>query len=248
MTYTQVETAKTLYLPESNVLLVGIIDAEGDNFFSEYKTANPRGAKTWKREWLLSTQALTYGLLTGGDKPFLVRKAFKGREPSYDHEWFKFTPGDLDFWRRQVNIMADEIKRNMGTAGLLNDLSLSAPWRTNITHGCNAYGPNYMCPYWAEGCTKLNFGPVPGVLPFDEFPEFTGENRAILYDAIQQHPNALVLSKTRMENYSRCPEKYRKDLLYSWPASDAALLGSRFHDLVAQYNRALIAQRTGEFK
>ena len=237
LTKERVEVAKTLFLPDPNVLLVGIIDCEDKECFEEYKTANPRSAKTWKREWLLSTQALTYGLLTGGEKPFLVRKAFKSRIPEYDHAWFHFDPRDLDMWTRQIGLMASEIRA-------LQLSGIGSPWPLNIEHGCFAYGPNYPCPYWAEGCSKHNFEQVPENTPFSEFPEFKGENRAILEAAMKEHPNALVLSKTRMNTWQRCREFYRKSVLYSFPFnSQAAQLGSRFHDLVAQYNQRLIDAR-----
>lgn len=240
------EVAKTLYLPESNALLVGIIDAEGDDFFAEHKTANPRGMKTWKREWLLSTQALTYGLLTGGTKPFLVRKIFKSTTPKCDHNWYAFDPRDLAMWRRQVLIMADEIRHYSRSVWD----KTGTPWPMSIEHGCFAYGPNYTCPFWEHGCTVHNFdGDIPGNLGYMEFPEFGGENRDILFKAMTEHPNALVLSKTRMNTWQRCREMYRRlyhERRFSFPMGVAADLGSKFHSLVAQYTQKLIAARAAK--
>ena len=238
--YTQVETARTLFIPESNVLLVGIIDAEGEDFFSEYKTANPRGAKTWKREWLLSTQALTYGLLTGGSKRFLVRKVFKAAQPFCDHEWFQFTPHDLANWRRQVDFTAQEIYGYTG-------IGLRSPWPQNLTHGCFAYGANYPCPFWEHGCTKHNYdGSIPGAGVFVDFPEFEGHNRVTLMNAINEHPNALLLSKTRIESWHRCRELYRRNLTMSFPPSEAMQIGSHFHALVGDYTSKLISARANK--
>lgn len=238
LTYTHAETAHFLTL-DDNLILAGIIDAEGTDFFMEAKTASPRSRKTWKREWLLSTQALTYGLLTGGAKRFLVRKAFKLATPEYDHEWFEFHPADMAMWHRQVHIIAQEI-RTYAALG-------STPWPLNFEHGCFAYGPSYPCPMWDNGCTRLNFdGPIPGAAPmsFDTyFPEFQGRNRELLLDLIEGHPNTLILSATRIKNWMRCRELYRRLETMSFPPSDAMLLGSRFHELIADWNRKLIASK-----
>jgi hypothetical protein len=243
--YTHYETARVLQLSDT-VLLAGIIDAEGDDFFAEFKTASPRGAKTWKKEWLLSPQALTYGLLTGGKKRFLVRKAFKSATPSYDHEWFEFGPHDLIGWQQEVLMIAAEIK-TYRDAGFTR-------WPLNFEHGCFAYGPNYACPYWEHSCSKFRFdGPAVGATlesaypgsggATDTFDEFRGDNRLVLTDAMNAAPNSIILTATRIKNWMRCREKYRRDQTTSFEPSDALLLGSRFHELIANYNRTLIAKR-----
>ena len=233
--YTACETAYFRML-DNGILLVGIVDAEGDDFFSEYKTASPRGAKTWKREWILSVQALTYGLLTGGEKRFLVRKAFKSATPTYDHEWFAFDPRDLQLWEDQVQAIASEI--------LALDKRGITPWQLNLEHGCFAYGPNYPCPFWHFGCTKHNFdSDIPGATSYEDFPEFTGTNRSRLLDVIHEQQPELVLSSSRIKNWMRCREMFRRLQHTTFPPSDAMLLGSRFHELIAAYNRSLIKQR-----
>ena len=101
--FERVEEARFVQLSDG-VWLVGIVDAEGDDWFGEWKTSNPRAAKTWKREWIMSTQALTYGLLTGGKKRFLVRKVFKSAQPFCEGEWFAFGAGELEMWRSPSNV------------------------------------------------------------------------------------------------------------------------------------------------
>jgi hypothetical protein len=235
--YTKAETAHFRLLEGSpRILLVGIIDAEGDDFFSEYKTASPRGQKTWKKEWLLSTQALTYGLLTQSEKRFLVRKAFKLATPVYDHEWFAFDPRDLEMWLRQVQLIGREIVNY--------NQNISTPWPLNTEHGCFAYGPNYPCYFWQSGCTKHNFdGPIPGSVDFENFPEFTGDNKLALTNEIALHKPDIVLSSTRIKTWQRCREMYRRLQTLAFPPSEAMILGSRFHELIAAYNRTLIAKR-----
>lgn len=237
LNYTHVETARFLRIEEAKVLLVGIVDAEGPDFFSEHKTASPKGEKTWKKEWLMSPQALTYGLLTGGTKRFLVRKAFKKTNPTFDHEWFEFSANDLSMWRRQVGIIGQEIRLYRK-----DEAADTIPWPLNLEHGCFAYGAAYPCPYWQSGCTKHNFnGPIPGSTPFEFFPEFQGANRSMLAEQHQSIDTTwIVLSATRIKNWMRCREKYRRDQELSFPPSEAMLLGSRFHDLIAQHYRRFL--------
>lgn len=228
------------------LLLTGIIDAEGDDFFLEAKTANPRGKATWRSEWLYSPQALTYGLITGGTKKFLVRKAFKSKVPEYDYEWFSFSPGDLDMWRRQVLDMAAEIDFYASRG--------DGPWPLNFKHGCFAYGPRYACPLWHDGCSKLNFdGPIPGSVPPEFFPEFEGQNRVLLQSvrddimkATEQIP--LILTQSAIGDWMRCRELYRRTRYdggsVAFPPSEASLLGARFHELLSAYNQSLIEKRS----
>lgn len=228
------------------LLLTGILDAEGDDFFLEAKTANPRGKATWRSEWLYSPQALTYGLLTGGAKKFLVRKAFKSKVPEYDHEWFSFSPGDLDMWRDQVLLMADEIEHY--------EERPMTPWPLNFKHGCFAYGPRYACPLWHDGCSKLNFtGPIPGSVEPEFFPEFEGANRILLRSLREDMIRAtgkipLILTQSAIGDWMRCRELYRRlrhnggELAF--PPSEASLLGARFHELLSAYNQSLIDKRS----
>lgn len=237
--YTGVEKARAIVLRNDihgmqSIILAGIIDAEGKDFFAEFKTSTPRDMKTWKRTWLMSPQALTYGLLTGGKQKFLVRKAFKTTTPQYDHEWFQFSPDDLEMWRSQVLTIADEI--------FSYRLSGLQPWPLNLTHGCFAYGPNYPCPFWQDGCSKNKFAETVTSKRLN-FPEFHGENLAILEDAIKSCSNTpIVLTSTRINTWMRCREMYRQMQSASFPPSEAMLLGSRFHEIVANYNRKFIAQ------
>lgn len=237
MPYTAVETGYFKQL-DDDLLVVGIVDAEGPDFFADWKTANPREMKTWKQDWLLSVQALTYGLLTGGERRYLVRKAFKKAVPEYDHEWFEFDPRDLTMWERQIHMIAKEIRELR---------SEPAPWPLNLKHGCFAYGKNYACPFWQDGCTKHNWtGMIPGELPPTAYPEFQGKNRAVLEKTLHGMRVAktpIVLSATRIESFLRCREYYRRIQYASFPPGDALLIGTRTHEMLADYYRALIVKK-----
>lgn len=244
LAYTHAERAHFLEL-RRDVVLVGIIDAEGDDFFAEYKTANPRGKKTWKREWLLSPQALTYGLFTGGQKRYLVRKAFKQGIPEYDHEWFEFSPRDLDIWRFELLRIADEIQSYYQSIPAFGGDFFH--WPLNIAHGCFAYGPTYACPFWADGCSVGKFDHRLNNDGDWFFPEFQNENRAALLGFMEGRPHdTIILSQSRVETWMRCRELFRKKYVEgnAETASEAMLLGSRFHQLIAEHVTALIAQRS----
>lgn len=214
----------------THIVLCGVVDGEGPDWFGDWKTANPREKKYWKKSWLLSTQALTYGLLTGGERRYLVRKAFKEDPPTFDHEWFAFDPRDLEQWERQLHLIAHDILtyRKQG---------IESPWQQNFEHGCFAYGQNYPCPLWQDGCTQQNYdGAIPGALPFEFFAEFTGENRVQLLTLRDAYPNALFLSASRIKYWQRCQELYRRSEQMKFPTSEAMSIGTSFHSLVADYN------------
>ena len=255
--YTQVETARFLEVAPG-IWLVGIVDAEGDDFFGEWKTSSPRAAKTWKKNWVMSPQALTYGLLTGGKKRFLVRKVFKAAQPFCDHEWFEFGAGELDMWRNEILRISHEIKRYQSDGNWPLDI---INWPLNLEHGCFAYGPNYPCSLWAEGCSKLDFSVVPkdaltrttavhadvtSQRIIDMWGEFRGNNRWSLVKLIQDNPNAIVLSATRIKDWMRCREMYRRLHVEGlrFPPSEAMLIGSRFHELIADHNKTFIKETT----
>lgn len=229
--WTGVERAyfKHIETADEPVILCGIVDGEGPDWFGDWKTSSPREKKYWKKSWLLSTQALTYGLLTGGERRYLVRKAWKEDPPTFDHEWFAFDPRDLDQWERQVRIIAANIRGN--------GLALDPPWPLNYQHGCWAYGSNYPCPLWEHGCTQHNYtGPIPGTTSPEFFAEFRGVNRDKLLAVQAEYPNALFLSSTRIGYWQRCQELYRRSTEMKFPASEAMTIGTLFHELVADYN------------
>lgn len=251
LTYQFIEKAAFTILPTDDrfVILTGILDAEGPDFFSEFKTANPRSRAYWKKEWIMSPQALTYGLLTGGKKKFLVRKAFKSKVPEYDHEWFQFTPGELEMWKREVLLMAAEIQSY--------EQSHLVPWPLNFGHGCFAYGPNYPCPLWQSGCSKLNFnGDIPGsTIDREELSEFEGDNRALLMGLVEEvkassGKEPIILTQSAIMDWQRCRELFRRvrylspaapeSSMLSFPSGEAALIGARFHELVSSYNERFI--------
>jgi|HubBroStandDraft_4_1064222.scaffolds.fasta_scaffold94992_3 hypothetical protein len=243
--FERVEEARFLQLSD-DVWLVGIVDAEGDDWFGEWKTSNPRAAKTWKREWAMSVQALTYGLLTGGKKRFLVRKVFKSAQPTCDHEWFQFGEGELEMWRDQVLMMAGEINEYKKRTYFGHYGANGGPWPLNLEHGCFAYGPNYACPFWAEGCSKLDFKSLPKeATPAGDnylaWGEFQGENLQKWIKLREAYPNALLLSASRIKDWQRCRESYRRKHVEGivMPPSEAMLIGSRFHSLIAEHYRSM---------
>lgn len=233
LTYTHSEREMSLEL-ERDVWLVGVVDAAGtrelgEPFFREDKTANPRLAKTWKRHWVMSPQALTYGLLAAPVSTFLVRKAFKSDPATFDHEWFTFDGHDLAWWRVEVLRIAREI------AWYRND-KLARWWPLNIEHGCFAYGDKHPCQFFADGCSKGDWSTPPKV----SMPKVRGGVAAAI---LSEHPNAIVLSPSGIKTWMRCREMFRR--MYEpggvvEPESEAMLLGKRFHELTAKYTRSLI--------
>lgn len=228
-------------LVSKDILLVGIVDAEAftsraDKFFMEFKTANPRSKKTWKRDWVSNPQSLTYCLLTG-HRRFTVRKAFKEASPTYDHAWFDVTDDEVEWWRKEVLDIGQEIMQYRSQERL--------HWPMNIEHGCYAYGPNYPCPQ-VSTCTSRKFSARAakgvGVLEPAEFPEFTGANRERLLQAILDHKPLVILSATRIKTWMRCRELWRNlyDVGVQQEVGEALLVGSAFHGLLGKYYESKI--------
>ena len=239
------ERQATVWLSD-NTLLVGIVDAlgfngEGKLFFGEWKSANPREKNTWKGMWRMNPQSLSYGVLIQNDpairpdcSTFLVRKAFKEKSgiPTYDHSWFAYDSGELRHWKGELLRIADEIRAYRASG--------STPWPTNFTR-CFAYGANYACPFFAEGCAKQNWSYTPP-------NALVKQEQSWVADAIAEVPfkrDLVVLSPSRVGDWLGCRELYRKraEALIELPSSEALDLGKNFHGQLADYYRTLIDMR-----
>lgn len=241
LTYTHSETPLSLYLG-ANVWLVGVVDAQGvrnedgRRFFREDKTASPRKRDTWKRHWVMSPQALTYGVLTGGDL-FLVRNAFKSTVPTYDHEWFTLSEEEKAWWRDEVLNIAMEIHE-------YRSLQFDA-WPLNIEHGCFQFGEKLPCPFYSNGCSMLDFDHIPmGSIPTQW--HFPMPSNVPLDD-----PNAVILDATRIKAWMRCRHYYKRTYEkggYTEMPSEALLVGSAFHKLTAIYTQGMIKEKKNEVK
>lgn len=217
------------------IVLAGRIDADGlddagNGWFADWKTANPRGKSGWREKWRFHPQSLTYGLLrrlTGhAGRRFTIRMAFKSDPPTYDHEWFEYSDGELDTWR-------DEL---LGIAERMAAMREWEHWPLNPTN-CYKYGPNYPCPF-VHACTHQEWNvPVAGLV-----------NRLDIPGARQYPPGQLVLHATAIEEYLSCNEAYRRIYMRneSEVPSESLVIGGQFHALLSEYYRRLIAERGQE--
>lgn len=239
-----------------DVLLVGRTDArgvnaEGENFFGEWKTANPRGAKHWKQVWRLNPQSLTYGVLyeSLGIRSFCVRKAFKSNPPIFDHAWFTYTPEELAMWRGQLVTLAHEIRvyRRKGNFSpeeerllrpIVTEWPHNAPWPLN-PNACFQYGPAYVCPFFETGCSKLNFETDP-LAPKRE-PHLEIE-RQLRLNGGRDAEDLVVLDATRVSTWLGCRERYRREYEenVATEKGEALELGIQFHGALGSYYRGLI--------
>jgi hypothetical protein len=238
-----------------DTILVGVVDAIGINaedktFFGEWKTANPREKNTWKQLWRKNPQSLTYGVLVRSIYPgchdFTVRKAFKptsfkGKlsEPSYDHAWYTYSDAELDHWTLELLKIAHEIREYR---------TLLDPWPTNF-RSCFDYGLTYVCPFFAEGCDKHDWGFVPATalrmdgrlktLPPDARPWASN----LLPSAASNH--LVVLSASSVDTWLRCRERYRKhyEVGIDTESNDAAKLGTAIHSALGKHYRTMIVPK-----
>lgn len=223
------------------VVLAGRLDAEGlddagAGWFADWKTANPRGRSGWREKWRFHPQSLTYGLLRRlSGQPgrcFTIRMAFKSDPPTYDHEWFEYSDGELDTWHSELLEIAGDMQRNLGThlpgAGREH-------WRLNPTN-CYRYGPSYPCPF-VEACTHQRWNePVAGLI-----------DRTTIPGSRIYAPNTLVLHATAIEEYLECNEKYRRTYVRNEAEQpgEALTMGMRFHELLGVYYGKLIGEQNG---
>lgn len=231
ITWLAVEQEKQLWL-SPNTVLVGRVDAEGltgdgDPFFGEWKSASAGKARRMaeeKAKWRRDPQALTYGVLLGETRRFLVRWAIKTPRPTTDFEWYSYSEAEVDHWRSQLIDIASEIRESR--------IRRREPWRTNFGN-CYRYGVAYACPF-IDSCP--------------DGPSFNGSPR-VPHLKIEREMKAgalpsdlIILDASRVGDYLGCPEEYRRkweDSGYS-ETSEALTIGSDFHSLVAAHLRTLI--------
>jgi hypothetical protein len=229
-----VEEERQLWLTP-NTLLVGRVDArgrtsDGDLFFGEWKSGSAAKARRMAEEkvkWRTDPQALTYGVLLGGEtNQFTVRWALKTNPVQTDFEWFTYTEAEIEHWRGQLLEIAHEIREHRMYDGV-------GPWRTNRGN-CYRYGVKYACPF-VDGCHSLDFNRVYGE---PRTPHLAFERELV---TTEQPSDLVIIDATRVGDYLECPEAYRK----KWEGrgfheeSEALVIGSGFHELVANHLRAL---------
>ncbi len=232
-----VEEERQLWL-SPNTLLIGRVDArgrtsDGDLFFGEWKSGSASKARRMAEEkvkWRTDPQALTYGVLIGGEtKRFTVRWALKTKPAQTDFEWYTYSDAEIEQWRGELLSIANEIRLWRGP----EHEGVKLPWRTNRGN-CYRFGVNYACPF-VEGCHALDFNRIYGGA---RTPHLEFERNLI---AIEQPSDLVVIDASRISDYLECPEKYRK----TWEApgyhedSEALIVGAGFHELVANHLKSI---------
>jgi len=224
---------------DEHTLLLGKVDAigrtQGDLFFGEWKTANPRERNSWKQVWRMNPQSLTYGVLAGalypGCRRFTVRKAFKSEPASYDHAWFSYSEAELEHWRAQLLTVASEIR-------IYRSVNLR-PWPTNYAN-CFKYGPKYACPFFESACSQQAWGAVPNGA-ISRVSHLESERRLNVTD-----PELVVLDATRTKVWFDCRERFHREyednLVMPIEAGSALKIGMTFHELCGHYYASLISQ------
>lgn len=221
----------------SGIWLVGEMDAwghdsQGELFFGEWKTANPREKKTWKQVWRMNPQSLSYGVLAAARWPgmerFTVRKAFKEQVPTYDHAWFRYSKAELAHWRTRLMDIANEIRQVQ--VGETN-------WGR-----CFKFGTSYACPFFDVACNRLQWGAVPAGSTVGGDPSWSATTQRQAIHA--RDPQAIVLSPTTVVDWLDCHEMYRRKYveLVTPVKGDALLLGGSFHNELAEYYKTLVVK------
>lgn len=238
---------------DSHTILVGRIDAhgltaDGEKFFGEWKTSKPpwkTKKEAWKKTWRMRAQSLTYGLaaetLWPETRRFTVRQAYKSNPPEFDYEWFSYTTEEIEWWRGEILKTADEIRwrRGQGQSGV--------PWSPNLNH-CFKYGQDYVCPFYHEGCAKLNWtniaiaGTEPRVSHLQVEREIAQKSKGTFGQAMDK--KLVVLDATRADLWSQCRERYRREYELEGGRSEtdkeALNVGGEFHDLAGAYYKRLM--------
>ena len=220
-----------------NVILAGRLDAEGEDFFCDWKSLNPRRRSGWREAWRFHPQSLTYGLLRRElghpGRRFTIRCAFKSDPPSFDHEWFEYSEKELDTWRAEVIRIAYQMGESENQPHwALNPLS------------CYRWGPSYPCPS-VRACVNAEWD-VPLANMVKRVPHLDIERQRfrILEDgeADSNEHAPMILDATRITRYLECPERYRREYIRQEvePPGDALTFGIGFHTYLNEYYRSLI--------
>lgn len=236
ITWQAAEQERVLWLTP-NTALVGRVDArgltgDGAPFFGEWKTMSANKGRRIAEEkikWRTDPQALTYGVLVPETSRFVVRWAIKSPTPTYDFEWYTYTPAEVDHWRNTLIEIASRI-RNDRKSG-------ATPWVTNMG-ACFQYGTKYPCPMF-EHCSQQRFNESMGK---PRIPHLGLEAPGGPLDRTTLDPDIVVIGASRIEDYLTCHEKYR----VKWEgegyneSSEALDIGTDFHALIATYIKTLI--------
>jgi len=220
------------------VLIVGILDAIGSDFFADWKTANPRSRTDWRDKWRFNAQTLTYGWLVRAlglpGRRFTIRMAFKSVPPTYDYEWFEYTDAELDMWSGELNRIADAIldaRTRYDARFLGEDADTGANhWALN-PQSCLRYGAKYPCPFLHQ-CTHQLWSQKPSG-SIERVSHLRTERDIALPDG------TLLLDATRVDTWLECPEKFRRiyEQNIAEPPSEALQTGQEFHRVLAEYYR-----------
>jgi hypothetical protein len=213
------------------IVLAGRLDAEGPDFFCDWKSLNPRRRSGWREAWRFHPQSLTYGLLRRElghpGRRFTIRCAFKSDPPTYDHEWFEYSDKELDTWRSEV----------LQIAYLMQESENVPHWRLNPL-SCYSWGPNYPCPF-VRACTHAEWDiPVTGLVT--RVPHLVIEQQKAPDDA------TLILDATRIERYLACAERFRREYIRQEvePAGVALNFGIAFHQYLNTYYESLVKEKS----
>ena len=235
-----VEEERHLWL-DTDTVLVGRVDArgrtsDGDLFFGEWKSAGASKARRMaevKATWRRDPQALTYGVLLGGEtRRFTVRWALKTPRPTTDFEWYTYTHDEIIHWRVQLMEIADEIRAWRAAQNVT--------WRTNFGN-CYRYGIKYACPFVAE-CPFTETPGSPRIPHLQEEANIKANWK--LDNAFSLSDELVVLDASRVGDYLACPESYRR----KWEGAgfqeqnENLTIGSDMHTLIASHLRSLIKE------
>lgn len=240
------------------VILAGRIDArlrlgaQGQYAFGEWKSMSKFGKPEWKEKWRFHPQSLTYGLLLRETHPevdrFTIRVAFKSDPPTFDHEWFSYSAGEIATWRSEVQRIANDILTLQKNSALIwpsdtvNKLALTH-WPLNPL-SCYKYGPKYACPY-VHACTHQEWDVVQPGAPMPYIPHLQ-----VMRDAAAQPTPPLVLDATAITAYLECPEAFRRRYVRGEDEapSEALQFGSAFHQHLDHYYQHYVNGTQAEFQ
>jgi len=250
----EIEQEKSLWLDEQTLLL-GKIDAQGltedgDHFFADWKTIsgyNKNKMDAVKAEYRLDPQMLTYGVLCASEKPdaarFMVRWAMKNVPPLFFYEWYRYSAGEIAWWRDELKeigrcIREDRINRLHFTPNLQN---------------CTKWGAKNICPFYEQGCSKQNWSVRPeGMIDRVSHLQLEREYLADRHVKKDEHflgIDIVILDATRVDTWLTCNEQYRKKYLVNLvePVAPGSALetGIQFHELMATYYSSLKESQHG---
>lgn len=231
-----------LYALDNDTILLGRLDlvaqrGDGELFFGDWKTGSQSKKKFgWVHDWIMSHQALTYGLLTKHGaivtkhqesrtanlqslgaliSKFHVRYAFKPpslisgiSDSNFECEWFTFSDAEIGFWRNQVLDIAADIRRLRHQNGLGS--GYSKPWSPNFNE-CHRYGKDYQCDYFKQ-CSQLHFSFAEDDAQTyqQRLSHLTTEQNLFAWGLAQPSHNLVVLDSSRISEFMGCREKYKK--------------------------------------